>query len=288
MEYFIHIAIIFSIFGIVALSLNLIIGETGLFSVCQAAFFGIGAYTTAILNKNYNWNFFLTLLIGIFISGIISLFIGFVLSKFKGDYFYIGSFGFNIIVYSLFLNWNSLTNGPLGISSIDRPKIFNFEFSENIYFFLLGFLFLIGVYFICRFIKKSSFGRVLNVIREDEKVASVFGYKIKNFKLFIFIVSAILASIAGSFYASYISFIDPSSFSLSESIFIFSAIILGGLASNKGVLVGTLFLILLPEILRFVGFPDIVAAQMRQIIYGLALILFMIYKPTGLFGKYRF
>ena len=287
MEYLIHIAILISIYGILGLSLNLVVGFTGLLSITQAAFYGIGAYTTAILLTGTGMNFFLAMILGMVISGVCSLAIGFVLSKFKDDYYALGSFGFNVIIYSIFLNWQSLTRGPLGIPGIPRPSLFGFTFSENIWFLLLSIIFLILVYFVCRFITGSSFGRVLKSIREGEEAISVFGYRTLWYKLAIFVISAMMASIAGSLFASYITFIDPTSFTLSESIFILAIIILGGLANNKGAMIGAACLILLPEILRFVGFPDDIAAQMRQVTYGVILILLMLYRPQGLVGEYK-
>jgi branched-chain amino acid transport system permease protein len=287
MEYFIHIAILIAIYGILGLSLNLIVGYTGLLSVTQAAFYGIGAYATAILLTTTGINFFLALIIGIIITAVCSFVIGLVLSKFRDDYYALGSFGFNVIIYSIFLNWQSLTRGPLGIPGIPRPSLFSFTLSENIWFLVLSVVFLILIYLICRFITNSSFGRVLKAIREDEQAISVFGYRTLWYKLAIFVIGASMAAVAGSLFASYISFIDPSSFSLTESIFILAIIILGGLAKNKGAIVGAICLILLPEILRFVGFPSDIAAQMRQVTYGLILILLMLYRPQGLVGEYK-
>ncbi len=287
MEYLIHIAILISIYAILGLSLNLVIGYTGLLSITQAAFYGIGGYVTAILLTSTGMNFFLALIIGMIITGICSLVIGFVLSKFNDDYYALGSFGFNVIIYSIFLNWQSLTRGPLGIPGIPRPSLFGFTFSENFSFLILSLVFLVIIYYISRFITTSSFGRVLKAIREDEEAISVFGYHTLWFKLAIFVVSAMMAAVAGSLFASYITFIDPSSFTLTESIFILAIVILGGLANNKGAMLGAVCLILLPEILRFVGFPDDIAAQMRQVTYGVILIVLMMYRPQGLIGEYR-
>lgn len=287
MEYLIHIAILVSIYAILGLSLNLVVGYTGLLSVTHAAFYGIGAYVTAILLTSYGMNFFLAVLISIVITAIISLLIGFVLSKFNDDYFALGSFGFNVIIYSVLLNWQSLTRGPLGIPGIPRPSIFGFVFSENLSFLILSAVLTLLVYLVCQFITTSSFGRVLKAIREDEKAISVFGYRVLWYKLSIFVISAGIAAIAGSLFASYITFIDPSTFTLNESIFILAIIILGGLTNNKGAVLGAVCLILLPEILRFVGFPDSVAAQMRQVVYGVILILLMLYRPQGLVGEYK-
>ena len=133
----------------------------------------------------------------------------------------------------------------------------------------------------------SSFGRILKAIREDEKAIQVFGYRTSFYKSIIFVISAMMAAVAGSLFASYITFIDPSTFTLHESIFILAIVILGGLANLKGSIWGALFLILLPEVLRFVGFPGDIAAQMRQVVYGVILIILMLYRPQGLVGEYK-
>lgn len=287
MEYIVHLAILFGIYAILALSLDLVVGFTGLLSVTQAAFYGIGAYATAILMTQYGFNFFLSVLAGIILSGLLSLLIGLVLSKFKGDFYALASIGFNVIVFSIFLNWQGLTRGPLGIPGIPRPELFGFTLAENSQFLILVALFLVLIYSLCRFITTSSFGRALKAIREDEDAIKVFGYNTPHFKLLIFIIGAMVAAIAGSLFAAYITFIDPSTFTINESIFILAIIILGGLASLRGSVLGALFLILLPEFLRFVGFPDSVAAQMRQLVYGVILILLMLYRPQGLVGEYK-
>ncbi len=287
MEYFIHLAVLISIYAILGVSLNLIVGYTGLLSVTQAAFYGLGAYTTAIVMTTFDVNFFISILIGMAVSGLVALFIGYILSKFDGDYFALGSFGFNIILFSIFLNWQTLTRGPLGIPGIGKPSLFGFEFSNNISFLILSAAIAFGLYHLAQWLSCSSFGRVLKAIREDEKAIQVFGYKTSAYKLMVFVIGAMFASIAGSLFATYITFIDPSSFTLNESIFILAVIILGGLANNKGAVWGAVFLILLPEFLRFVGFPSDIAAQMRQVVYGLILILLMIFRPQGLMGEYK-
>ncbi len=287
MEYLIHLAILFAIYAILGITLNLVVGYTGLLSVAHAAFYGIGAYATALLLTQSGVGFFMSVILGIIITAAISFLIGIILSKFKDDYYALASFGFNIIIFSTFLNWQSLTRGPLGIPGISRPELFGINFSSNLNFLILASLFLIIVYFISRFIVNSSFGRVLKAIREDEKALQIFGYNTSYFKLAIFVISAGMASVAGSLFASYITFVDPSSFTLMESIFILAIIILGGLANLRGSILGALFLILIPEILRFVGFPTDIAAQMRQVVYGIILILFMLYRPQGLVGEYK-
>lgn len=287
MEYITHLLILISIYSILGLTLNLVVGYTGLLSVTHAAFFGIGAYATAILSTSYEMNFFFTALVGVVLSAIISLLIGLVLSRFDDDYYVLASFGFNIIVFAIFLNWQTLTRGPLGIPGIDRPSLFGFELTSNLSFLALSVVIALGVYLVSKWVTSSSFGRVIKAIRDDEKALQVFGYRTTYFKLTVFVISAGMAALAGSLFASYITFIDPSSFALMESIFILAIVILGGLADHKGAVLGAVILILLPEALRFVGMPSDIAAQMRQVIYGLLLIILMIYRPQGFLGKYR-
>lgn len=287
MEYLIHLAILFAIYAILGVSLNLVVGYTGLLSVTHAAFYGIGAYTTAIVLTKTGVGFFGSVILGIIIALTISFLIGIVLSKFKGDYYALGTFGFNTIIFAIFLNWQSLTRGPLGIPGISKPELFGLNFANNFNFLILALVLMVLMYFASRFIANSSFGRVLKAIREDETAIAVFGYNTLYFKLAIFIISAAMAAVAGSLFASYITFIDPSGFRLMESVFILAIIILGGLANLRGSILGALFLILLPEVLRFVGFPSDIAAQMRQVVYGVILILLMLYRPQGLMGEYK-
>src|SRR3989344_2310846 len=169
MEYVIHLAILCSIYAILGMSLNLVTGFTGLVSVAHAAFFGIGAYVTAILMMTYGVNFFVALVGGCLVTAIAALLIGVVLSRLSGDYYVLGTVGFNFIIFSLFLNWESVTRGALGIPGIPRPEFFGISFFSNEAFFILSAVIAIGVYFVSRFIVSSSFGRVPKAIREDEK-----------------------------------------------------------------------------------------------------------------------
>lgn len=287
MEYLIHLGVIFAIFAILSVSLQLIVGYTGLLSLAHAAFYGIGAYVVALMLENTGLGFFPALLLAILISAIAAFLIGIVLSKFRDDYYALGSLGFTVIVFSILLNWQEVTRGPLGIPGINRPEIAGFVFSENIAYLALSLVLLGLVYAFSKFVTNSSFGRALQAIREDEEALSVFGYHTSFFKLAIFVMGAGMAAIAGGLFASYITFIDPSSFGVPEAVFMLSIIILGGLGSLRGAVIGALVLVLLPEALRFVGFTPDIAAQMRQVVYGLLLVLLMLYRPQGLVGKYK-
>src|SRR3989344_1627275 len=198
MEYLIHLAILVGIYSVLGISLNLVVGYAGLLSITQAAFYGIGGYSTAILLSNFGMNFFLSVIIGVAITVVVSLAIGYVLSRFRGDFFALGSFGFNIIIYSIMLNWQGLTRGPLGIPGISRPNLFGFVLSDNIHFLALVAVIVALIYFVSLYVVNSSFGQILKAIREDEDAISVFGYNTLFYKLTIFVISSGMAAVAGS------------------------------------------------------------------------------------------
>lgn len=276
-----------AIYSILGISLNLVVGYTGLLSIAQAAFYGIGAYTSSLLMINFGLNFFVALLLSMTLTGVIAFLIGLVLSRFDGDYYALVSLGFVIIVFSLFLNLDSITRGPKGIPGIPKPEFFGFSFSDSMSLFLLAIVLTTIIYEFAKYLTQSSFGRVLKAIREDETALQVFGYKTTSFKLVIFVIGASLAAVAGSLYATFITFINPSTFSVMESVFILAIIILGGLASLRGSVIGALVWVALPEFLRLLGLPQEIAAQLRQALLGLVLILLMMYRPQGFVGEYK-
>ena len=264
----------------------MIVGHTGILSITHAAFYGLGAYATAILTKFYGVSFVSSLIVGITISTCVAGAISYSLKKVKGDYYALASIGLSVIMYSLFMNLDSVTKGPFGIFGISRPSFFGFTLSSSLSFFIFTALIAVISAYILDNISRSHFGRVLHAIREDEDALLPFHYNANAYKMAVFALGAIFASISGSLYASYISFIDPTSFTLNESIFVLTVIILGGLASTRGVITGVIVLTLLPEVLRFVGLPTEIAAQTRVILYGLALIYLMYKRPIGIFGNY--
>ncbi|OGG80003.1 hypothetical protein A3A39_01210 [Candidatus Kaiserbacteria bacterium RIFCSPLOWO2_01_FULL_54_13] len=253
----------------------------------HAAFYGLGAYAVAFLLVGFGINFFLATLAGMILASGVAFAIGVVFLRLKEVYYVLGTVGSNVILFSVLLNWNSVTRGPLGIGGIPRPEIFGFRFSENEAFLLLVLAAVAITYAISVLITRSSFGRVLNAIREDEDVVSVFGYSVYHYKLVIFTIGAAFAALAGAFLASYLTYISPFSFTVVESIFILSIVVLGGLGSGRGALIAAGILVITPEALRFVGFTPDIAAQMRQVLYGLILILLMLYRPQGLLGRFR-
>lgn len=288
MEYLIHILIITGIYIILTLSLNLIVGFTGLAALGHIAFAAIGAYTSSLLALHFGLSPLLGLLIGAILASLIGIIIGFPSLRLKEDYLALATFGLGIIVYSIAKNWVSLTRGPMGLPGIPSVSLFGYEFSSGWSYLILVSVFVFITYLVIRNITHSPFGRVLQGIREDEIAILAMGKNVNRYKLIVFIVGAFFAGIAGSLYAHYITFIDPSSFTPMESIAVLLMVVFGGMASLKGSFIGASILVILPEFLRFLGMPSSVAAPLRQMIYGLLLAILMILRPQGLLGRFRF
>lgn len=284
--YFIHLAIIVGIYLILSLSLQLSMGYGGLVNLGHIAFFGIGAYASALLTLN-GFSF----ISAFFLAGIISMLFGFLISfpirNIKGDYLALSTLSFTFVIYAIALNWTALTRGPLGIPGIPKPSILGFGFSSNISFLILVLVISILTYFFIRRLINSSFGKTLEAIRDNEIAVKSLGRNTFKVKLISLGVSSFFAGISGSLYAHYITYIDPSSFTIMQLIPILSIVIVGGLGSLKGTIIATILIILLPEPLRFVGFPSSVVGPMRQIIYALILVVIILYKPKGFFGKVK-
>ena len=198
------------------------------------------------------------------------------------------SFGFAIISFNLFVNWRGLTRGAFGIHDIARPEIGGWVFDGELEFLILALVILAVVSLISWLIVTSSFGRVLTAIREDEQAIEVFGYRVTHFKLAIWIISAMMAGLAGALFASWTTFIDPNSFILLESILLVAIVILGGLATIWGSLLGALAFVMMEEGMRFLPFlPNEFVGQVRQIVLGLLLVLLMLFRPQGLMGRFK-
>lgn len=273
MDYLLHLGILICIYTILAQSLSLVAGYSGQISLAHAGFYGIGAYTTALLSVNYGVSVLLTLPLAMILSGLIAWVVAKVAVKTIDDYYIIITLGIQVVIFSLMNNWQELTRGPLGIPGIPSIQILGFSFDEKWTFLLLSVGFVALVWGVLHHLSSSPFGRILRALSQDEVYTKSLGKNVYNAKIVSFVISGMLASIAGVLYAHYISYIDPTSFTIDESIFILSIVIIGGMRNLKHIFRATIFLVLLPEALRFVGMPSSVAANMRQVFYGLALIL---------------
>jgi len=272
-EYILHLAILITIYTILAQSLSIVAGYSGQISLAHAGFYGIGAYTTALLLVNYGLSVLVTLPLAMLLSGIIAYIVSKIAVKTVDDYYIIITLGIQVVIFSIMNNWQEVTRGPLGIPGIPSIKIFGFAFDSKISFFILSAIIASLVWYLIHNLVSSPYGRVLKALSEDEVFTKSLGKNVYKAKIISFTISGMLASVAGVLYAHYISYIDPTSFTVDESIFILSIVIIGGMRNQTKIFLATVFLILLPEILRFIGMPSNIAANMRQIIYGIALVL---------------
>lgn len=260
-----------------AQSLSLVAGFSGMLSLAHAGFYGIGAYTTAILSVNYGFPFLATLPLAMLMSGSLALIVSVIALRTVDDYFIIITLGIQVVLFSIMNNWMALTNGPLGIPGIPSVSIFGYEFDNKISFLILCILLAGIIFYILRNITFSPYGRILKALSEDEIFTQSLGKNVYRTKIITFTLGAMLAAIPGVLYAHYISYIDPTSFTVMESIFILSIVIIGGMRNLWGAVIAAAFLVILPEALRFVGMPNNIAANMRQIIYG-AILVFMMFR----------
>lgn len=282
--YIIHILIIIGIYLILSVSLNLSIGFTGLLNLGHIAFFGIGAYTSALLTKA-DFPFIISFILAGILASLFGALLVVATGRLKGDYLALATLGFAFVIYSILLNWVELTRGPLGIPGIPKPDIFGLMINTKVlYLIFVAVIAGISIVFLHR-LSSSKFGKLLEGLRDDSIRLSVFGKNGYKLKIQSMMISAFFAGIAGSLYAHYITFIDPSTFHLAELIIVFTIVMVGGLASNRGVIIATFLMLIIPEVLRFVNMPSSIIGPMRQIIYALILILILMYRPRGIFGK---
>lgn len=288
MNYLFHILTMIAIYSILALSLNLMVGYTGLLSLSQAAFYGVGAYISTLLMLGTGLSFVPSLSLSIIGVMALSFAVSMPSLRLKGDYFVLSSLGFQVITFSVLYNWVELTHGSYGIPGIPKPTLLGIKITSTPSYFLFaalvacicaGLLYLIG---------HSPFGRTLKAIREDEIAVAALGKPVAHFKVAACAIAAGFAAVAGTLFAGYMQYIDPTSFTMTESVFILSMVIIGGAGNITGPLIGVVLMVVLPEALRFLGIPDVIAPNMRQIIYGLLIILIMRYRPQGIAGEYRF
>ena len=282
--YLIHILVLVGIYIILAVSLNLALGYTGMLNLGHVAFFGIGAYTSALLTKSGVHFLIAFPLAGLFVT-IFGYFLVLATNKLKGDYLALATLSFSFVVYSLLLNLTFLTRGPLGVAGIMKPEFFGLRILyPSQYLIFVAIIVTISVFIIHRIVK-SPFGRLLQATRDDELGLKVLGKNTFKLKYKAMMISAFFAGIAGSLFAHYITYIEPNSFTLSELIFVLTIVIVGGLASLKGSVVSAFIIVMIPEALRFLSLPSAILGPMRQIVYALILLCILLFRPRGLFGR---
>ncbi len=277
-QYLLRICVMIGVYSVLATSLNLVTGYTGQVSLGHAAFYAIGAYTSALLSTKLGLSFFITAPLGAAMAGLAGLMLGLPTLRLTGSYLSITTMGFAEVVRMILLNWESVTNGPMGIQRIPRPVLFGSPLSlmnKGLYYLMLA---MVGLTTYCIYaIVRSNTGRALTAIRDDELAATMMGVHAMRHKVLAFVVSAFFCGLAGAFYAHMINYIDPNTFSFDTSIVILSIVILGGMGTMTGPLLGAVLLISFPELLRFM-------AEYRFVVYGMILVIMMRFRPQGFLG----
>jgi branched-chain amino acid transport system permease protein len=285
--YIAHYLVMVGIYTILATSLNLLVGYSGVFSLAHAAIYGIGAYASALAALKLGLGFWGGLVLAAVVGAFAAALVAIPSLRVAGDYYIVASFGLQVVILTVFINWTWLTNGHAGLPGIPRPHVFGLVIDNPFKYVGLSLALAAITYAICRRLTGSAFGRVLRAVRDDEIAAQATGKNVVRVKVVITTISSALGALGGSLYAHYVTYINPTSFSLDESIFITSLVILGGTERLAGPTVGAFILLAVPEALKFLAIPDTVAAPMRQILYGALLILFMFVRPEGILGRTR-
>lgn len=274
-SYLMNVLVFVGIHAMLAIALNLLLGFAGQISLGHAGFFGLGAYASGILTATYGLNAWLAMGVTALSVALLAFIVGFPILKLKGHYLAMATLGLGIIFYILFNEATELTGGPSGFSGIPPLKIGTFAFDTDIKNYGLIWSFTLGTVLLSLNLASSRIGRALRAIHDSEVAARVMGVNVRLLKVQIFALSAFISAVAGSLYAHTMGFISPTSFGFNFSVELVTMVIVGGLGSVYGSLVGAAILTLLPELLRAFQDYDIV-------IYGLVLILMTMFMPGGL------
>lgn len=285
MDYFLHIASLAAIFGILALSLDLLVGYTGIPAFGHGAFCLIGAYSSALTGAVLGWPPVSGFLIGFALSAGLGAAAAFPAARLRGDYLALATLGLAVIVHHLSNNLTGLTRGAMGVPGIPTLLPIGSSSLARAAFTAVAIFCLAATYGLLRRVARSPFGTLLRCVRDDETAAACLGIDVRLRKLQAFVLSAVMASAAGSLYAHLNSYIAPSMFDIDLSVGLLLMVVLGGSGTLSGPVLGAFILILLPELLRLAGTSTATAAIVREFIFGAGLVLLMIFRPTGILKR---
>jgi branched-chain amino acid transport system permease protein len=277
--YFLHMAILIGIYGLLSISLNLLLGYTGQLSLGHAAFFGVGAYLSSLTYLNLGIPLWGGVVVALGGSGLLGFFVARLAFKLRGAYFVIMTIGIAEVLKLVALNWVDLTKGPMGLTDIAAPEIhlgfMTIDFSQKMPYFYLVLFFVVLAFVLQNRLVNSTFGRSFIAIRENEDLAESIGIDAFKYLVIVVIVSSSLAGVAGSLYAHYVSFIDPGVFAFFISVNAVMMAIGGGQGTQAGPLLGAILFTLIPEWLRVFG-------DARMAVYALMVIFIVIFMPKGM------
>ena len=277
-QYVIRIINMTFIYIILSMSLNLITGVTGQFHLGHAAFYGVGAYIAALLSVKLHVSFLLAFIAGGIGAGFIGLLIGLPTIRLRDIYLTVTTLGFGEIVRLILLNWVSVTRGPMGIPGIPYPEFFGIKIMSQIdFYYLIFFVLILSVVVLFR-ITYSRYGDILRAVRENELAAKTLGINTTIYKVTAFVIGALFAGLAGALFAYFSAYISPDSFTFAESINILAMVVIGGLGSMPGAILGAVILALAPEAFRFL-------AEYRMVVVGLLMLGVILWRHSGLIGE---
>ncbi len=275
-SYFNQIAITTMIFVILTASLNLITGSAGLLSLGHAAFFGVGAYAAALLATRFGWPFWLTLPAAGVAAAVVGAVVAVPTMRLTSIYFAVATLGIGEMIYVTLLNWVGFTRGPMGIRSIPGIELFGLQ--GIVFSMIVTALVMLAALWVVHRLVHSYYGNAMRALREDDACADAMGIDVARLKLQTFGVACALAGMAGALFAHTTGYISPESFRFGESILVLSMVVVGGLGSIYGSIIGAVILSVLPELLRDLG-------QWRMVAVGLVLFLSILFLPRGLVGE---
>lgn len=267
---------IFAIYAIVALSQDIVLGRAGMYDMGHAVYFGIGAYTSAILSLTFGWPILWTIPAAIGLAAVMGAILAAPIVKLRGDYLLVVTIGFNaIFVLAMKNNLFGLTGGADGLFGISGPTIFGYALMSQTDLFYLNWVVMAVVLWLMGNLDRSALGRTFRYLKYDELAATTLGVDARRYKVAAFALSAGLAGLAGTLFAMQLSAVSPGSFQFTDSVVLFAIVLVGGQASVPGVLLGTAMMFVVPQV--FTQF-----AQYRYLIFGVAMILVMILRPQGI------
>lgn len=278
--YYLNVVNIIGLNTLIVVGLNLLIGYAGQISLGHAAFYGLGAYLSGILTVSYGVSPWLAMLLALIVTGFIALLIGIPTLKLHGHYLVMATLGFNIIINIITIQWDQMTGGPSGFPGIPNLRIGGLIFdSDQKMYYLIWFFAFVGILLALNLVH-SRVGRGLRALHGSEVAARSLGVKTEGYKVKVFIISALYASLAGSLYAHYLTFISPKTFDIFFSVELVTMVIVGGMGSIWGTLFGTFFITPLPNLLHFFD-------EYKDIFYGLILTVILIFLPEGVVVAFR-
>jgi branched-chain amino acid transport system permease protein len=275
--YHVHVAIMAGIFGVLALSLNLLLGFTGQLSLGHAAFFGIGAYTSALLTLKLEWPFWPALLAAVALAGAAGWLIGRLSLKLRGAYFVLVTISFAGVISLVSVNWIELTNGPLGLPGVPAPELLGWSLRGKSAYYYLVLAAVALSYVVCQRLVKSRIGRAFVALRENEPLAESIGVDVTHYLVLAAVVSAGMAGLGGSLYAHYTRFVSPEVFLFTYTVTMVVMVVAGGKGTLAGPLVGAVLFTVLPEALRAAA-----SWQWQMLVYGVLLVVLVLFLPRGI------